>query len=406
MNVKVGEVHYRAEGNANLVIALRGTNKVLRLPKSKYTEKSQLEKLEAIENYINGVIQPLFGDYVSKVCVVNLNHEQLETIQKIVAPKRPEKRLSKNIFYPAGLLMPDHCFLSDPGEGPTLSVEIKPKLGYINPKVSQGKSCNYCLKQQYKFLESDRNYIKSQYCPLDLFSGVNSRMLEAFNNLMMTPKNNLRIFKDGTLLHDENNSSNIECDTFLASTIGNKTFLPHTLVSILTSEPGSGDIHLDLDSKSIILNTNRQGYCNSISKSLPKKCILSSILSLQKMDITDSEADNLLNELISAGFDIKYLQNAISDNNIDNENLSDDLLNKIKKLKNYAISVTARDLSVIVTLAPEVSGRETKEGSWIVINKKVFRYQVSIIDLDPKSLTKIKTYVENRLMWVNSTCES
>ena len=75
-------------------------------------------------------------------------------------------------------------------------------------------------------------------------------------------------------------------------------------------------------------------------------------------------------------------------------------------LKNYAISVTTRDLSVIVTLAPEVSGRETKEGSWIVINKKVFRYQVSIIDLDPKSLTKIKTYVENRLMWVNSTCES
>ena len=134
MHVKIEEVKYRAEGNQNIVVGLNGTNKVLRLRKSKDEEKGQLKKLEAIQSYINQVIQPVLGEYVSKVFVVHLQNNQLEYIKKTIALSRPEERLSKNLFTPVGLLMTDHCLPQEPGSGPTLAVEIKPKMGFIHEK--------------------------------------------------------------------------------------------------------------------------------------------------------------------------------------------------------------------------------------------------------------------------------
>ena len=65
-------------------------------------------------------------------------------------------------------------------------------------------------------------------------------------------------------------------------------------------------------------------------------------------------------------------------------------------MKRFAMSVTSRDLSLIVTITPEAIKDVNKGGSWIVINGKLFRYQLSIVDLDPKDLGKINTYVETR----------
>ena len=65
-------------------------------------------------------------------------------------------------------------------------------------------------------------------------------------------------------------------------------------------------------------------------------------------------------------------------------------------MKRFAMSVTSRDLSLIVTITPEAIKDVNKEGSWIVINGKLFKYQLAIVDLDPKDLGKINTYVETR----------
>ena len=118
-------LQYRGEGNANLVVATNGTYKVPRLPKSKSAEKYQLEKLIGVQNYINIILLPHLGDYVDPVHAVKLSHDQLLDIKSLVDKLRPSKRHSKYVFYPAALLMTDHCLLSIISESPTLSIEIK-----------------------------------------------------------------------------------------------------------------------------------------------------------------------------------------------------------------------------------------------------------------------------------------
>lgn len=41
------------------------------------------------------------------------------------------------------------------------------------------------------------------YCPLDLFSGCKPRMISAIKNLLASPQNNLRIFKDAQCSYSE-----------------------------------------------------------------------------------------------------------------------------------------------------------------------------------------------------------
>ncbi|KAK1137433.1 hypothetical protein K0M31_001943 [Melipona bicolor] len=53
---------------------------------------------------------------------------------------------------------------------------------------------------------------RSSYCPFDLFSGAETRMKSALKGLLKSPQNNLKIFKDGVIVYDqESNSSDLEC---------------------------------------------------------------------------------------------------------------------------------------------------------------------------------------------------
>lgn len=48
--------------------------------------------------------------------------------------------------------------------------------------------------------------MRSNYCPFDLFSGVEERMKDALKELLKTPQNNLKIFKDGFTVFDQQSS--------------------------------------------------------------------------------------------------------------------------------------------------------------------------------------------------------
>lgn len=49
---------------------------------------------------------------------------------------------------------------------------------------------------------------RSNYCPFDLFSGMETRMKAAVKELLKSPQNNLKIFKDGFVVYDETSSPN------------------------------------------------------------------------------------------------------------------------------------------------------------------------------------------------------
>ncbi|BFG06085.1 inositol-pentakisphosphate 2-kinase [Drosophila madeirensis] len=127
--------------------------------------------------------------------------------------------------------------------GDTYAIEIKPKQGWLQlasdvsdlfdlmpagpetmPKRSKGvenqeatgveaaKStrdkcrCRYCGMQLLK-LRNGKVKRLGDYCPLELFSGSPSRMLDALNALFACPQNNLRVFQDGNLIYGDHANS-------------------------------------------------------------------------------------------------------------------------------------------------------------------------------------------------------
>jgi len=403
-------VSYRGEGNANLVVSLAGSRTVLRFPKSKFIDKSQHEKLETIARYINEVIYPQLLDYVDPVSVTTVDWKQLESIRTIVSPFRPINRLAKDIFYPAALVLPDYSFLPEAGIGPTLSVEIKPKLGFLFPQnMVHPTLCNYCLKQYYK-QHIGQVTRPSMYCPLDLYSGNIARMFQALSALMESPQNNLRIFKDGQLLHGEETAHNTVCDDFLKLIFGDLT-LPQVLVQALTmspisaSTPKSAAFPASVPAAPLCQDIPRVRRCNKSGNQLPSSCILSSVLGLQKRNILpDCEAQLILNSLLADGCDLASLQSLVTTSGtcLETSKYSKPQLEKIRMLKDYLLSVTAKDLSIILTMVEDSPHCGGKTGQWLRVKEKLFRFKWSVVDLDPKNLHRISKYVDQKLMWLEA----
>jgi len=387
-------VLYRGEGNANLVVALPSTQTVLRFPKSKFSEKCQAEKLDAIANYVNHVLLPELPRFIDPVMTINLDWHQLHTIRAAVAAHRPSSRLTKDIFYPAALVMPDYSLrppldcVPVPGR-PILAVELKPKLGHMPPRNSPHPHvCNFCLKQHYK-LASGLVKFPSKYCPLDLFSGDTQRMMFAVEALLASPQNNLRIFREGHLMHDEDSVYNKACAEFLRFLLGDPGLLPSLLIAAL-SHDGVKPIP-PLSPEISHLERTASPHCCPKS-ALPAGSVLGSVLRLQKQSqLSDEEAELTLESLLRGGWDLASLQAVVSDRQGPED------CHEVRLLRDYMLSVTAKDLSIILTL---VECGNLKVANTVKVGEKSFCFKWSVVDLDPKNLNRISKYVEQKKIWL------
>ncbi|XP_016980650.2 inositol-pentakisphosphate 2-kinase isoform X4 [Drosophila rhopaloa] len=66
--------------------------------------------------------------------------------------------------------------------------------------------CRFCSMQLLK-LHNGKIKRLGHYCPLDLFSGAPSRMVDALNALLACPQNNLRVFQNGNLIYGDHANS-------------------------------------------------------------------------------------------------------------------------------------------------------------------------------------------------------
>ena len=353
-------------------------------------------------------------DYVDPVSVSTIDWQQLDAIRALVNPYRPADRLAKDIFYPAALVLPDYSLMAEPSVAPVLAVEIKPKLGFLFPRnLVHPTLCNYCLKQYYK-RQVGKVKTTSQYCPLDLYSGDKARMKQALNALLDSPQNNLRIFKNGQLLHDEETAHNPSCENFLHSILGSANDLADILVKALTESPRASSpcavsVSYDRYPCPVPQVAVHARHCNKSAHQLPQHCILSSVLGLQKRNILpDGEAQLVLNSLLEDGCDLASLQSMVTSSTatMDTMVLTRAQREKVKLLKNYLLSVTAKDLSIILTLVEDSPKNSINPGQWLTFKGKLFKYKCSVVDLDPKNLHRISKYVEQKQMWLKAFEES
>ncbi|XP_020806845.1 inositol-pentakisphosphate 2-kinase isoform X1 [Drosophila serrata] len=308
MELRQIELIYRAEGNANLVLALPQFKKVLRLPKMisnrLRNEEAEVARPEGQsessagagpENagdltmpdfmaYI-GIMRRLLGnEFVCGADIVAIPKEDDRFwINEHIRAHRPVSRLDKEFVGPFGLLLPDVTQLpatfdvllanlqaqGTTGDGngtgavrtkesggggggdrrggvrrlgDTYAIEIKPKQGWLQlasdvndlfdlmPAEAETKPnrdgeakkdkhrpeeklkdrdkcwCRYCSMQLLK-LHNGKIKRLGHYCPLELFSGAPSRMLDALNALFACPQNNLRVFQNGNLIYGDHANS-------------------------------------------------------------------------------------------------------------------------------------------------------------------------------------------------------
>lgn len=239
------QVEYRGEGNSSIVIALKDRAQVIKLAKRHLgpCDSKNLNQLlqSSLENviYIDNIFTPLAGPYMSaNFKLIYLKPSFINALHGVIEPHRPLQRLDKSLIIhdQYAMLMNDLCSLPkfitnhlrpDDLCGPTFSVEIKPKQGFlpivpssmqstksdinfmgheINTSEQRWLPGNSCLFGSNQYLKLLRGQIKrlSGYCPIDLFSGCPKRMKNAIRQLIFNPQNNFRIFKNLDLVyHDQ-----------------------------------------------------------------------------------------------------------------------------------------------------------------------------------------------------------
>ncbi|KAJ3694324.1 hypothetical protein LUZ60_009804 [Juncus effusus] len=403
---------YKGEGAANVILSYLGSSpnfigKVLRVQKvpkeQKKTETSSAQlsmheqlvwgdvaelfesksKDNLVQNYTKYVMCPLFGtNHIDTGVRVSVSREFLEQIEMRNLDLRPVWRVNASkidTFTDSALLISDHSVFPgiNPNEGVNIAVEIKPKCGFLpsseyisESNIIKKQITRYKMHQALKFHKGEI-LERSEYDPLDLFSGSKERIYMAIESLFNAPQNNFRVFLDGSLIYGGMDNNNI-------------SYSHNTNISFEELINTRG-LNLDLTS-----------FLNLITEIIHKSGILHQLLNAQKLDSYDIEgAIHAYNDVISQPCPI--CENIQEKGFLEKFEILHNLPieERIKIVRDYLISATAKDCSIMLSFRPKISGSQNLEKYESVrINSvdQVYDYKVFFIDLDMKPLDKMEYY--------------
>jgi hypothetical protein len=200
---------YISEGNANVVLRFwnEGTDsepEVLRIPKvSEAAPREEIQARVEQNRRIERFMFPVFSTRLtlSEQRIVERFSLSQSDIEILSTVRPPFRLLKKNKLIPDiplfPVVQPDLMWLDTPN---TFSVEIKPKWGFlpVGRRVSPIRASvpQFTLLQKKK-LREDAIPEASEYNPLDLFSGEESRFLVAIRALIRNPENNFQVYMRG-----------------------------------------------------------------------------------------------------------------------------------------------------------------------------------------------------------------
>ncbi|CAN6446615.1 unnamed protein product [Victoria cruziana] len=412
---------YRGEGAANLVLGYSGSSpafvgKVIRVPKAPlkksqavtsaaiFTADEQLlwkNTPELVMSYSKEMVShffalrimgPLLGyKHIDPGRQVRVSKEFLKAVEKRTIDLRPAWRVEAakvNTCCDFALLMSDHSLFSNGllRESHCIAVEIKPKCGFLpfSSFISETNAIKkdvsrFKMHQALKFHQGEISEL-SLYDPLDLFSGSKERMSRAIKALFTTPQNNFRVFLDGLLIYG-----------------GLGGYSEATYSSTDACEIGKEFVSM-LDG--VIKSSNDQclqNFIELVTEAFFHSGVLNKLLQVQKLDLFDIEG------AIHAYYDIVSRSCSICNNSYDEEmiqrcsffhSLSSE--ENLKILREYLISATAKDCSVMISFQLRGAG-EVDDGCdsiYLTSTSQSFNYKVHFIDLDMKPLKKMVYYYE------------
>ncbi|CAL5014368.1 unnamed protein product [Urochloa decumbens] len=400
---------YKGEGAANLILSYTGSSpsmlgKVLRIKKilrDKSQPSSSCMVFSSYEQLLWGHIPELVGsvkqDCLAQAYAVHVmskhlgaNHvdggvrvgvsgDFLELVEKNVLNSRPAWRVNASSIdktADAGLLIADHSLFSgNPRGSDCIAVEIKAKCGflpsseYISKENSIKKQVTrYKMHQHLKFHQGEISKT-SEYDPLDLFSGSKERICIAIKSFFSTPQNNFRIFVNGSLVFGGmgGGADNVN--------------------------PAETDKCLEDLSK--VSGLELPDFIELLSEAIFKSGVLGNLLTTQKLDDHDIEgAIHLYYNIISQPC-------SVCKNITDAELLrkytllhSLPLDKSLKIVRDFLVSATAKDCSLMISFRPRQGGTTDSEYDSVFLDsvERTYEYKANFVDLDVKPLDKMEHY--------------
>ncbi|EPS63025.1 hypothetical protein M569_11760, partial [Genlisea aurea] len=408
---------YRGEGAVNLVLAYCGNSpnfvgKVLRIQKiatngSEY-ENGQHSSLttheclmwgdlegivsaptmeEAEQMYVQEVLCPLLGaEHVDAGIRVLVSKEFLEAVECQVLRQRPSWRVDAakvNPMCDSGLLIADHSIFPHVSgifsEDFCVSIEIKPKAGilpdseYIDEENAVKRRITRFRMHQALKLKQGKISKLSKYDPLDMFSGSKDRVQNAVTALFETPQNNFRVFLNGSLIFGGMDGSDFTVD---------RTF-------------GDGLKHLFRTKDESRSHTKL--FLELVAETLFESRLLNRLLEVQKLDAFDIEgAIHHYYDVISENCAVCLRKGESRSSGRYSTLHSMPHDEKLKTVRDYLISATAKDLSMMISFKPGTAADMASRYDVVSLESthQTFCYKASFIDLDMKPLKKMEYYYE------------
>lgn len=375
MSLLTNSWKYINEGNVHIVLQVVGTNHVIRLIKE--DENTVVFKTIANSvNFINLVMIPLLAnDNDTQQEIVHISTEEIVALTAKLLEFRPEKRRFKSILSSYAIKTANLTMLS-PKCASYYCIEIKPKEGFMSSAFKRFKKCYYCMKQ---FLKLQENQIetRSNYCPLDLFSGNKNRMKQAIMSLVDNPQNNFRMFKDGNLVYHEKSAKH-ELDALVKNMNmfchSNSNFFDFIVEMLLSKSEKTSTV---LKYSEEFSTQMKKSECTEESN-LGNDMFLYNLLKLQKLgknldfNINNTEGLHYVSEIIDK----------IESENIDlnTEYDREKFLTESDPKHLALIAAIAKDCSIMIAFSTEYElGFST-----IKIAENNIPYRISVTDLEPK----------------------
>ncbi|CAN7059351.1 unnamed protein product [Brassica oleracea var. botrytis] len=412
---------YRGEGAVNLVLAYTGSSpsflgKMMRIQKMPNDGKEdngntsgngltshekviwgECKELVSCQNkeiveflFVKHVMRPLLGHkHVNPGMRLLVAKEFLESVENIVTSQRPSWRAdaaSVDTNRNSVLLMDDLTLFAHGRveDKPCLSVEIKPKCGFLpsssfiaEENVIKKSITRFEMHQVLKLHDNEISEI-SEYDPLDLFSGSKDRIHKAIRALYATPQNNFRVFLNGSLVFGGlgggtcKTTSKVEQD------------FEHLLKDIIKTKDGSRANH----------------FIELVAETVYTSGVLDHLLDVQKLDKYNIEgAVHVYYDLINQPCRVcKELEKSKTSSTSQFSSMhSIPMAEKVNVLKEFLISATAKDCSVMISFRSTdavISRSSSHSNLHLESAKQEFDYKVHFIDLDMRPLKKMEVYYE------------